>query len=53
MENSITREEFWETGVHPVTGYIVPSFASDGNTTQKMKRIANRKQTRQAIWGRK
>ena len=50
----MNTERFWETGIHPITGYIVPSYGSrSANTKQNMERINKSQKKQNPDWGSK
>ena len=45
-------DNFWDTGVHPITGYVIKSVFGK-NTQQNVKRNASKKHKPEPIWGTK
>jgi len=50
----MTSDNFWDTGMHPVTGHYLPSFANkNGNSKTNHRRLAKVKKANSAQWSRK
>ncbi|WP_336092588.1 hypothetical protein [Leeuwenhoekiella sp. CH_XMU1409-2] len=45
-------DNFWDTGVHPITGYIIPG-AFNRNTKQNVERLNKLNKNEKAPWGTK
>ena len=45
----MTTDNFWDTGIHPVTGFYFPSLANkDGNSAQRQLRFSKVKKANSA-----